>query len=163
MKRPCLIAVVVLACVSARSIGAPVPARDAAAAAAQPPVDVRSPDGQVVISLRIDGANRRPVYRVTYKGGVVVDDSPLGVTFPDDKGGRFDSFLSLDGVERDSRDETYPLVAGKGATARNHYNEATARLIRGGECASGQVVRVTLRAYDDGAALRYAFAKPGDP
>jgi alpha-glucosidase len=160
MNRPPAIAVACALVAIALSIG--TSARAAEDARLEAPVDVHSPGGQVAISLAVVGEQKRPVYRVTYRGKTVVGDSPLGVTFPEDRGGRFDSFVSLDSVRRDSHDETYPILAGKSATARDHYNEATVRVMRGGACGSGRFVHVILRAYDDGVALRYQFAKPGE-
>src|SRR5688572_5406836 len=113
------------------------------------PVEVRSPDGQVVITLDVVG-DGQPVYRVAYKGKPVVNDSPLGLTFGAKDGGAFTSGLSAADVRQASGDETYPVLAGKSATARNHYNEAAVALKR-----DDTVVYVALRAYDDGAAFRY--------
>ena len=66
--------------------------------------------------------------------------------------------LAVEGVRRDSRDEAYAAVAGKSATARDHYNEATVALRE----AAGprRRLEVVLRAYDDGVAFRYRFPKP---
>jgi alpha-glucosidase len=158
MNRPRAIAVRVLFAI-ALSIGVVTRGADEvkpAAAAAAAPVDVRSPDGQVMISLRLREGGQ-PVYRVTYRGKVVVDDSPLGLTFAARDGGSFHRDLTIAGVEHTQADETYPVIAGKTATARDHYNQATVNLARSSGSQRATPVQVVLRAYDDGAAFRYQF------
>jgi alpha-glucosidase len=160
MNRPRAIAIHVIFA-AALSVGASTRAADDVKQAA--PVEVRSPDGRVVIGLRL-GAGGRPMYRVTYKGNVVIDDSPLGLTFVAEHGGRFDSALAVAGVERAGGDETYPVIAGKSAMARNQYSQATVSLARGSEPGRGAPVQVVLRAYDEGAAFRYQFpSKNAEP
>ena len=159
MNRPRTIAVCTIFAI-ALSIG--TSARAAAAAAADEPkpatpVEVRSPDGRVVISLRLREGGGQAVYRVSYNGNVVIDESPLGLTFAAENGGRFDSALAFERVERASGDETYAVIAGKSAMARNHYNEATVSLKCGSESDHRTPVQVVLRAYDEGAAFRYQF------
>jgi alpha-glucosidase len=129
----------------------------AAEAGKAEPVSVRAPGEQVAVDFRV--APTGPVYRVSYRGKTVVDESPLGVTFQ--AGGALKD-LEVTDVRRDSRDETYPLFAGKSATARDHYNEATVVLRERGGGGGARTIEVALRAYDDGAAFRYRFvARPG--
>jgi hypothetical protein len=130
---------------------------------------VRSPNGNTEIAIRLVPADAvgggAPVYRITYRGKPVVDDSPLGLTFLD--GGPLTG-LEVAEVRRDSRDETYPVVAGKSATARDHFNEAIVvlrertRAAGGAAGGIGRQVEVVLRAYDDGVAFRYRLPEqPG--
>ena len=119
-----------------------------APARGEQPIEVKSPDGNVVVTFRLTPTG--PTYNVTYRGKAVVNDSPLGVTFRDAPPSR--DFTVVE-VRRDSRDETWNVVAGKTATARDHYNEATVALKDGGD----RRIEVAFRAYDDGAAFRYVF------
>lgn len=119
--------------------------------AAAAPVEVRSPNGQVAITLKVVGEGS-PAYRVTYKDKPVIEDSPIGIAFAANEGGALSAPVNIANVQRATRDETYPLVAGKSATARDHCNEATVELHSG-----RRLIAVSLRAYDDGAAFRYHF------
>lgn len=126
-----------------------------APAIAAEPVQLQSPDGDVAIEFRL--AESGPVYRVSYRGKPVVDESPLGLTFRD--GGAL-SGLAVAETRRDRGDQTYPVIAGKSATARDHYNEATVVLHE--QAGAKRGVEVVFRAYDDGAAFRYRIPEqPG--
>lgn len=125
-------------------------------AAAEPSV-LKSPAGKVVVSFALsdDGA---PAYSVTYAGKPVVADSRLGLTLRQ-TGPLASGFRVLD-VKRASRDERYPLVAGKAREGWDRCEEMTVALEKAGE----RPVRldVVFRAFDDGAALRYVLpAQPG--
>jgi alpha-glucosidase len=119
---------------------------------------VRSPDGRIDIALQVPSApisgDLAPFYHVSYRGKQIIGDSPLGMTFKD--GGAL-SGLSTVQVHRDSHDQTWPVIAGKSATARDHFNQATILLSErdashGGK---GRQIEIELRAYDDGVAFRY--------
>jgi len=121
------------------------------------PTVLRSPGGRVEVSFSLS-AQGAPLYSVTFAGRPVVADSPLGLTLR--RVGPLANGLRLLDVKRASHDETYPLVAGKTREGRDHCEEMTVALERGGE----RPVRLDLvfRAYDDGAALRYVLPKqPG--
>jgi alpha-glucosidase len=120
-------------------------------------VVVRSPDGRIDIALQVPSApisgDLAPFYHVSYRGKQIIGDSPLGMTFKD--GGAL-SGLSTVQVHRDSHDQTWPVIAGKSATARDHFNQATILLSEreashGGK---GRQIEIELRAYDDGVAFR---------
>ena len=119
-----------------------------APARAADPVVVRSPNEQVAVSFQIAG--ERPVYEVSYRGKPVIAQSTLGVTFRD--GGALTGLAVVE-THRESRDDTYSLIAGKSATARDHFNQAT--IVLQEQAGLKRQVEVILRAYDDGAAFRY--------
>lgn len=122
-------------------------------ARAAEPVSVTSPDGRVAIELRVGAGG--PTYQVSHRGRAVLGESPLGITFLD--GGRLTG-LDVTGVRRDRRDQTYRVVAGKSATARDHFNEATVTLRE--RASARRAIEIALRAYDDGVAFRYRFLAP---
>ena len=118
---------------------------------------MKSPGGKVEISFDL-GPNGAPRYSVRYRGKPVVADSPLGLTLAQ-TGPLASGFRVLD-VKRASRDERYTLVAGKVKEARDHCEEMTVALERGGD--KPVRLEIVFRAYDDGAALRYVLPKqPG--
>jgi alpha-glucosidase len=120
--------------------------------AAAEPITLTSPAGKVVVSFELSPAGA-PLYSVAFSGKPVVADSPLGMTLR--QTAPLTSGLRILDVRRASHDETYTLVAGKTQQARDHYEEATVALERGGDPAVR--LDVVLRAYDDGAALRYVL------
>jgi alpha-glucosidase len=120
-------------------------------AAAEPEV-LKSPTGKVVITFALtdDGA---PAYSVSYAAKPVVADSRLGLTLRQ-TGPLAAGFRVLD-VKRASRDERYPLVAGKTREGHDRCEEMTVALEKAGE----HPIRldVVFRAFDDGAAFRYVL------
>jgi alpha-glucosidase len=120
-------------------------------AAAEPEV-LKSPTGKVVITFALtdDGA---PAYSVSYAAKPVVADSRLGLTLRQ-TGPLASGFRVLD-VKRASRDERYPLVAGKTREGHDRCEEMTVALEKAGE----HPIRldVVFRAFDDGAAFRYVL------
>src|SRR5437764_14177453 len=115
-----------------------------------PPPKLLSPGGQVEITFAL-GDDGAPTYSVAYRGETVVAPSALGLEFK--QGGLLSKGLRFAGARRDSRDETYALVAGKTRQARDHYNELTVSLEE--RQAPGRKLELVFRAYDDGAAFRY--------
>ena len=114
-------------------------------------VRVKSLDGNLAIVFRL-GDQGAPEWQVLRKGTVILDWSPLGLTFRDVKPVRF----SVLGSRTRAHDETYTLVIGKTKTARDNFRELRVDLE---EAAAGGPPRRRLtllfRAYDDGAAFRY--------
>jgi alpha-glucosidase len=128
-----------------------------APALAAEPVVLRSPTGAVEISLSLapDGA---PLYSVAFAGKPVVADSRLGLTLRQ-KGPLTAGFRVID-VRRASRDERYPLVAGKTREGHDRCEEMTVALEKAGDRPAR--LDVVFRAFDDGAAFRYLLpVQPG--
>jgi alpha-glucosidase len=105
-----------------------------------------SPDGRTAIQLEV--LNGRAYYSVTREGRTIIDDSKLGFLFnerePMNRG-----FTVLRVTERQV-DESWEPVWGTDALIENRCHEVTATLVK----RSGLTVDVTIRAYDDGVALR---------
>lgn len=127
----------------------------AAAAAAAESLLLASPNGQVEIAftLTADGA---PQYAVSYRGSQVIAPSPLGLDLGER--GKLAAGFRVAGSRRDQVDRRYPLVAGKTRIVDDRYSELDIRL----SSQQGQRLDVVLRAYDDGAALRYRLPRPAD-
>ena len=139
----------------------PAVASSATAATTQPargePIEVRAPAGDIVITLDLAQAKARDgrlAYRVSYRGKPLLHDSPLGLTLRE--GGPLGD-LEVAGIQRASRDETHPIVAGKAAAARDRFNEAVVVLRERAGGGANRTIEVALRAYDDGVAFRYRF------
>ena len=114
------------------------------------PLRIESPGGNLAIVFRIDRQGAAE-WQVLRKGAVLLDWSPLGLTFRE---GRLARFAVVDSKTR-THDETYTLVIGKTKPARDHYRELRVDL----EEPASPRRRLTLlfRAYDDGAAFRYVL------
>ena len=121
-------------------------------------VALHSPNKQIVVHFRIsdEGAKQRiPMYDVHFMGTPILMDCELGLDFL--KSGILQEQLVLTSTSFHALDETYSVVNGKTATARNHYNEVTISL----EETTGLRRRldVSFRAYDDGIAFRYTLPR----
>lgn len=117
---------------------------------AQQKVSVLSPDGKLKFSLKM--ASQTISYDVDYKKQSIVVNSLLGFDFDS---GEFGSNLKAGKVRRKSIDETYELIVGKVSIARNYCNELIIPLQE--KSASGRLINLVVRAFNDGVAFRYEF------
>ena len=112
---------------------------------------VASPDGRVILTVRLGEDGARPSYSVECAGAMVLDASPLGIVRED---AAFDAGLTLVAVgpvaPRDSADT---VLHGKRRELRDRCNE---RVLTFRNAAGGRV-ELQVRAYDDGVAFRYRF------
>ncbi|MFB3922992.1 MAG: glycoside hydrolase family 97 protein [Terriglobia bacterium] len=122
---------------------------------------VTSPDSNVKIEFQLKSnpqpylPGERPYYRVSYKGALVLADSPLGLDF---KGGQpLDRDLEIIGSERKSEDTTWENRFGAKRQVRDHYNQLSVSLRE--RHAPGRRVDLIFRAYNEGAAFRYVLPK----
>jgi len=121
-------------------------ARPAAAA------EVKSPDGNVAITFDIapDGGM---VYGVSYRGQPILADSRLGLSLEDAPA--LDAGLKIVSATAGSHDETWRPVCGERSEIRDHYNRLDVDLQDGRS--PPRRLRLTFRAYDEGAALCYTL------
>ena len=134
-----------------------------------------SPNGkyQFVFSQK-DG---KLTYRLDYAGKQVVEEGELGVNIdnhlvesamgiPVDTNRVWTKGMKVTGVERRSEDNTWKTVYGEYSQIRDHYNEMTLHLLKGGKHeGSGTaydkrqqyLLDIIVRAYDEGVAIRYHF------
>jgi alpha-glucosidase len=110
---------------------------------------VASPNGRVEAVVAIDAAGR-PSWRVRFDRKAVIAPSPLGLDLGPD--GMLAQGLAIVRISRTRVDRQYTLVAGKTRDARDRCRQLQLDL----QDANGQRrLRLTIRAYDDGVALRY--------
>ena len=134
-----------------------------------------SPNGkyQFVFSQK-DG---KLMYSLDYAGKPVVEEGELGVNIdnhlvesamgiPVDTNRVWTKGMEVTGVERCSEDNTWKTVYGEYSQIRDHYNEMTLHLLKGGKHeGSGTaydkrqqyLLDIIVRAYDEGVAIRYHF------
>jgi alpha-glucosidase len=119
-----------------------------AAPAGAQTIEALSPDGSNRITLQLSTTGT-PVYTVSRGGAAVLAPSPILLDLDQDSLGYG---LAITGSEAASADTRYPIVAGKAAEGRDHYNQRTVHFQeRGG---ARRKMDVVLRAYDDGVAFR---------
>lgn len=118
------------------------------------PLRLSSPDKQLEITFALN-AESAPVYSISYRNQPVITASTLGLELK--QSGLLSKQLSVTGVRRDSRDETYTLVVGKTRQARDRYDELVVSLEE--RQAPNRKLELIFRAYDDGAAFRYRLPR----
>ena len=134
-----------------------------------------SPNGkyQFVFSQK-DG---KLMYSLDYANKPVVEEGELGVNIdnhlvesamgiPVDTNRVWTKGMEVTSVERRSEDNTWKTVYGEYSQIRDHYNEMTLHLLKGGKHeGSGTaydkrqqyLLDIIVRAYDEGVAIRYHF------
>lgn len=116
-------------------------------------------------------------YRLDYAGKQVVEEGELGVNIdnllvesamgiPVDTNRVWTKGMEVTGVERRSEDNTWKTVYGEYSQIRDHYNEMTLHLMKGGKHDNSgngydkrqqYLLDIIVRAYDEGVAIRYHF------
>jgi alpha-glucosidase len=125
------------------------------------PLTISSPDGNLILSFELK-ANSQPYlpgerayFRVSYKGGPVLADSPLGLDF---KGARpLDQDFDIVGTNRTSSDTAWENPFGPKRVVPDRYNQLTVSLRE--KQAPSRRVDLIFRAYNEGVALRYFLPK----
>lgn len=134
-----------------------------------------SPNGkyQFVFSQK-DG---KLTYRLDYAGKQVVEEGELGVNIdnhlvesamgiPVDTNRVWTKGMEVTSVEHRSEDNTWKTVYGEYSQIRDHYNEMTIHLVKGGRHQGSSnaydkrqqyLFDIIVRAYDEGVAIRYHF------
>jgi alpha-glucosidase len=114
---------------------------------------VSSPDGTLDVRLSVESGEAR--YAVARFGRDVIAPSRLGLVLRE---GSLASGLVLDGHERRSADETWTTVWGESDTVRDRHEELAVALRQE---ASGRLLRVVFRVFDDGVGFRYEIPEQG--
>lgn len=116
-----------------------------------------SPDGKYCFTL--EQKEGRLKYSVTYSGSSIITDGELG--FEVGKTDIATCGISLKGVERTSANSTWRPVYGENSSVRDRYKQMTLHFSTATSCAGVTAFDITVRAYDEGVALRYAFPDDG--
>lgn len=118
-------------------------------AAADAPLAVDSPDGQLRVEFRLSDRGE-PAFEVT-RGGAQLASGRLGLEFAG-SGPLRDGFRIV-GHRTASRDETYSIPVGKASSARDRHNELLVSLEE--MSPPHRRLDVAFRVFDDGIAFRY--------
>jgi len=96
-----------------------------------------------------------PAYTVKYGGKDVVKWSKMGFVLSVDSA--FFKGFDVVGTEQKAVDNNWIPVWGEASVIRNHYQQLTVRLQKGG--AGGRRMDIVFRAFEDGVGFRYVFPK----
>ena len=117
---------------------------------------VKSPNGNVVVTFAtkdFEGQQGSATYTVTYENRPIVVDSRLGLAIKDSTS--LEAGFDIMNVSASSSDSTYSLVYGERKNVRDHYNQLVLELRESGP--PHRNLRLTFRAYDEGAAFCYTL------
>ena len=117
-----------------------------ASAATPVPLEIKSPDGRVLVqfTLQADGA---PAYRVEYFAKPIVLESRLGLE------AALTNNFKLAGRAVTQHSGSWTNLFGERRIIPDNYTELNVDLTH----TSGTLLRLTFRAYNEGAAFRYGF------
>jgi alpha-glucosidase len=120
------------------------------------PIVVASPDGRIRVDVFVDKLAEHPSaaqYRIFFRGQPVVLASRLGTDLAG--GATLGADSVVESVERRSFRETYEQFPGKRTQVLDHGSEAVIGFRE--RTAPARRWELVVRAYDDGAAVRYRF------
>ncbi|MBL7188522.1 MAG: glycoside hydrolase family 97 N-terminal domain-containing protein [Phycisphaerae bacterium] len=122
-----------------------------AAGAVRAEHSVESPDGNVAITFDIGQERGDLIYSVAFDGRPVIVNSRLGLALKD--AASLETGFEISNVSASSHDSTYSLIYAERKTIRDHYNQLIVDLKESNT--PYRKLRLTFRAYNEGAALRY--------
>jgi|CZKI01.1.fsa_nt_gi alpha-glucosidase len=129
-------------------------ARAAEAAPSLAGLELRSPDGRIVVTVNPSGALS---YSVAVDGTPVLNESRLGLRLRD--GGVLGADVVMVDASRAESDSTWANLLGKRRDVRDHHRELTVTLREKRD--PGRTFSVVFRAFDDGVGFRYVLPSPG--
>ena len=106
---------------------------------------------QVTFQLTNDG---KPCYAIQYKNQEVILPSTLGLELKDLPA--LDQGFILQNATEQAVDEPWEPVLGEYAVIQNKYNQLTLNLL---QKATGRLLNIVFKVYDEGVAFRYEFPK----
>lgn len=136
---------------------------------------LQSPGGKY--NFVFEQKDGRLTYRLDYAAKQVIEEGELGVNIdnhlvesamgiPVDNSNVWTNGMEVTSVDRRSEDNTWKPVYGEYAQIRDHYNEMTIHLLKGGKHQGASnaydkrqqyLLDIIVRAYDEGVAIRYHF------
>ena len=136
---------------------------------------LQSPGGKY--NFVFEQKDGRLTCRLDYAAKQVIEEGELGVNIdnhlvesamgiPVDNSNVWTNGMEVTSVDRRSEDNTWKTVYGEYAQIRDHYNEMTIHLLKGGKHQGASnaydkrqqyLLDIIVRAYDEGVAIRYHF------
>jgi alpha-glucosidase len=122
---------------------------------------LKSPDGAIEVQFELKSlpqpylAGLRPYYRVVFHGEVILNDSPLGLTFAGFP--PVDEDFELTGQSQTDHDLSWQDSFGTRRDIPDHYREMRVELRQ--RKSPSIAINLIFRAYDNGVALRYEIPK----
>ena len=133
---------------------------------------LKSPNRTFKLNIELSDTGT-PIYSLDYKGKIVIKPSELGFKLKgnkskvelsdniedinaencDSQSSMYHNFELVD-VSQTTSDETWEPVWGEESVIRNHYNELCVTLK---QRASGRIMAIRFRLFDDGLGFRYEF------
>ncbi len=127
---------------------------------------LKSPDGKFEMNFQLKSGV--PYYNLKYNGGIVVEDSKLGLRLLKDGDIQFASEIEnknnegrnlnygfeKTGEKRDSKNETWQPVLGEKKNYINNYNELAVTLT---QKENDRSIVIKFRLFNDGLGFRYEF------
>ncbi|SDF60725.1 glycoside hydrolase family 97 protein [Epilithonimonas hungarica] len=127
---------------------------------------LKSPDGKFEMNFQLKSGV--PYYNLKYNGGIVVEDSKLGLRLLKDgdiqfaseienknnEGKNLDYGFEKTAEKRDSKNETWQPVLGEKKNYINNYNELAVTL---NQKENDRSIIVKFRLFNDGLGFRYEF------
>jgi hypothetical protein len=113
---------------------------------------IESPDGKVAVKFFLQNGGV-PAYTITYLDKPIVLESRLGL-LPD-----FTNGFEIGKISKGGHQGEWTQVYGERKIVPDNYRELNVDLKQ----ASGRRLRLTFRAYNEGAAFRYSFPKQKTP
>jgi alpha-glucosidase len=115
---------------------------------------LKSPDGRTEVTFEVNEKGEA-LYSVTFASEEIIAPSKLSIAT---SCGEFDEGLEVVETQRSTFSEVWEPVWGQYAEIANHYNELVVTL----QNSDGESIDITLRAFDDGVALRYTLHGEGE-
>jgi alpha-glucosidase len=113
---------------------------------------ISSPDRKTTIVFKLDAQkNNAPFYSVSNNGKVIIEASPLGLEFENQK--TLQANLLIVSTKRTSINSSWKPVYGERSQYPDHYNEVVIELKE--STAPNRKFSLTFRAYNEGVAFKY--------
>ncbi len=122
-------------------------------AQSQAPLQLRSPDGQNVVTVALQ--NGALTYAISRNGVAVITPSRLGFQFRD--GPALRDSVRITQSSRDSADNTWTQPWGEVTRVRDHYRQLSVLVTE--SSATGRQYLVIFRAFNDGVGFRYELTE----
>lgn len=116
------------------------------------PLSLSSPDTS--LQIIVTETNGQLQYSINTETAHIIEPSILGLETEDISFSR----LEIVSSEASTYDETWPMLFGKCAEVRNHYNQLSIVA----QDSLGHIINIEMRAFDDGLAFRYTIPQQGE-